>query len=128
MRINRTDLIEQLKQRIVQLEAAVAEENKKATGKVNTAEAEYITRTAVAWQEYAARIMQRVHGGQAVLDSDKPAVLQREGAFRLSKPVYKRAATGELKQLIRLLEASPDETVSLASLERAGFSLGKVLK
>jgi hypothetical protein len=128
MRIKRIELIEQLKQRIIQLEAAVAEDNKGATEKVKASEAEYITRTAPAWQEYAARIMQRVHGGQAVLDSDKPATLQREGAFRLSKPVYKRAATGELKQLIKLLEASPDETVSLASLERAGFSLGRVLK
>lgn len=128
MRNNRIELIEQLKQRVVQLEEEADEANRKAADKAAAEEAAYIARTAIAWQEYATRIIQRVHGGQAVLESDKPAALVREGALRLSKPIVKRAATGELKQLIRLLEGSPDETVSLASLDRAGFALGRVLK
>lgn len=127
-RINRLQLISLLNQRIAGLEQQQVADYEEAVQKEHDREEAYVKRTREAWTEYAACILQRVQADEAVRDDDKPGVLAREGSYRAQKPPLRVTGAGELKRLVGLLMASPDETVSLASLERAGFVLGRVLK
>lgn len=128
MRVDRIKLIHQVRARIKELQDQSLADYEAAVQKEREREEAYVQKHAADWQAYAARILQRVAAGQAVLDGDKPDGLLREGTFRMNTPQRKWPQVAELSRLLALLEASPDETVSVPSLERAGIAVGRALK
>lgn len=130
MRINRTELIDKLRKRVEELTAAADDKYAREGAEEEARREAYREKTKVEWMKLAERIRRRCTEGQAVLSEDVPDTLRQDGylGYRPRKVTRQPPATAELRRLIGLLEASPDETVSLVSLERAGFNLGRVLK
>lgn len=125
MRVDRIKLIHQVRARIKELQDQSLADYEAAVQKEREREEAYVQKHAADWTVYVQRIVQRVAAGQAVLDSDKPDGL---GTFRMNTPQRKWPQVAELSRLLALLEASPDETVSVPSLERAGIAVGRALK
>lgn len=130
MRANRLELIEKLKARAAELEKNADAEYAEALAKEDERARAYVKETQELWLDLAARIYTRTEVREPVLEEDIPVELRRMSRFGYRPAEVRRRppATAELRRLIGLLETSPDETVSLASLERAGFVLGRVLK
>jgi hypothetical protein len=130
VRVKRTELIEQLKELVQERTNAAQAEYEAALAKQAEAARKYEESTRMWWAEAMTTIKTRVMAKQPVLDTDIPEELRRMHGwgFRAAEVRRKVPQVGELTRLIRLLEASPDETVSVPSLERAGFSLGRVIK
>lgn len=130
MRVKRTEVIAQLKELVQERQNAADAEYEAALRKQADAATAYEQKTRMAWAELVATAKQRVANHQPVLESDIPEELRRLHGlgFRPAEVRRKVPQVGELTRLLRLLEASPDETVSVPSLERAGFSLGRVIK
>lgn len=131
MRINRTDLINHLNAEIANRQADYAARCAAADDKAKRAEADYVTKTGDAWREFARRVVAEVDHRHAVTVKAVPSELLMSGEYvRFFKAPDSRVTppnTAALRSLVAMLGHSPDETVSLASLERAGFVLGKVL-
>lgn len=134
MRINRLELIKQLNARIDALTQAAEDKYQQAIQAEHDREEAYFDKTGEAWRDFAGNILGALNAGRGVVAADVPEGLRGWGhgsgpeLFQPKVAKRERPAIGELARLIKLLEACPDETVSLASLERAGFVLGRVLK
>lgn len=128
MRVERIKLIQQLKARVTALVEASDARLAADQAAEDARREEYWDKTCKAWEELRQYIADCIERDTPPLAVDFPAALARDLGYR--RQVVKRVhpQVGELNRLVALLEASPDETVSVPSLERAGFTLGKVLK
>lgn len=131
MRINRLELLDILSKRIADADVDYVARLRAADNKAAEQRDEYITNTRAAWVEMGEVIARAVATGQAITRDDIPNALMDGGYLKVYRPKEQRVErpdTAQMRRLVTLLNASPDETVSLASLERAGFVLGRVVK
>jgi hypothetical protein len=130
MKFDRLELIKRLTETADAREAQAVRELDGALAKERARRAQYVADTTEAWSEFVLAVRRRLRKGEPIVEDDVPKELRPYGReLRLFRP----ADTGSLRRpeqlraLVRVLEASQDETVSLAEIQRNGFTLGKLL-
>lgn len=137
MKINRLELIQILKKRVEDAEAARDKTHREALTDYENAVEKYFTDTAKAWLDFSELIKRSVSNNTVtMLNRDsipKPLRTRFSGELRFfENKLPKKADMGEtesqLRRLIEILESSSDEQVSTYSLEKLGFPIGRVLR
>jgi hypothetical protein len=135
MMVGRARLIKVVRDEITRRENAVVARNERAQAQCRQAEQEYVDRTAMAWEELASMILTVNNMRRALTPEDIPQALlgDRRGVVH-SIPLFTPRRTdtdvanvAQLRLLVEVLETSDDEYVSTSSLQKEGFTLGKVL-
>lgn len=124
MRFHRQDLIVRVDAAIAARRQAVQESNAREAEQYAERLANYVESTRDAWRQLADTIRQRLRAGKPMLGGDIPRELRggwNHGVWTGQAPTLRAADTAALEQLRVLLEASVDDEVSMATLERMGF-------
>jgi hypothetical protein len=133
MKIRRTRLLELVDQQIARREKDQARRQAELIENENRSR-EKALRLAPAWDEFARRILDSVIDDKPVTMDLVPHELRAgySDSLRFFKPSRSGAESNDvaadLKALKLFLEATLDEDVNTTSLERQGFSLGRVLR
>lgn len=132
MKINRLRLLELVNQQIAYREKDQARRQAELV-ESDRRSREKALALGPAWEELARRILDAVIDDNPVTMSLVPHELRSgySDALRFFKPsrvAELNDAAADLKALKLFLEATLDENVNTTSLERQGFSLGKVLR
>lgn len=128
MKFTRTALIDRVKAEIARREQAAADLNTKTAAEHDKKRAEYVERTSDAWSRLATTIRARLRAGRPITGDDIPVELRdgwhggdRIDTWRGKGPAVQTANVDALTTLLHLLEATTDEEITTASLERVGF-------
>lgn len=123
------DLIASAEEEIVRRKAEVDEYNRDQESNLAAARDRHARQQAPHWAAFAQRIRLRGRQQKPVTLEDVPEELLRDD-WSAELKVWKRgdhvprvARVAELEQLILLLKAVTEETVSAAALERFGFKI-----
>lgn len=136
MKINRLTLIKKLEQMIVQHEEDMLRRKTEAYTRAGDAETRYMTDQAENWKQFADRIRLKLRKSQPITREDVPEGLSyggRSSSIDLFRPVtvvesdYIPRNQG-LVNLLAVLQASPDETISTSELARIGAPLRELMK
>lgn len=136
MKIKRQALIEIIERRLREIEDDREKRYVRAVKDWQTAENEYVERTANAWIDFSRTIQDKIGRGELLTQDDIPQMIKNTGTwpglkfFDSRKPISPTPHETEthLRRLVELLKNSTDIEVSTHALEKAGFPIGRVLK
>lgn len=134
MKVNRLELIEKVKGMIEALENGAAERRARDERQAETAFTRYMEEHGAEWAEFSRTVARRVRRGEPVIADDIPEGLRYgRGMVETFRPVTIRESDyvpriGHLRNLITILETSPDEYVSTAALDRMGAPIRELMR
>jgi hypothetical protein len=135
VKFNRTDLIARVQAEIARREQAAAEANAKAAAEHDKKLTEYVRRTSDAWSRLATTIRARIRAGRPITVDDIPVELRggwhggdRIDTWRSNGAAVQTANVDALTTLLHLLEATTEEEITTASLERVGFRTAELFR
>lgn len=129
MKIDRLEMIDKINAMIKNREEAASGRRAMALIEGEQQEKNYVAEHAEGWALFVRNIQKKMKSGRAVTVEDIPADLKsgygninvfRPNAFRESDYVPR---VGHLKNLLTILESSPDEFVTTNALVRMGAPL-----
>lgn len=136
MKINRLQMIATIERMVIEREEKALAQKMEALQKAATAESDYVHQHAGDWSKLADNIRRRNRLGQPIALADVPEGIQaRHGwdQIRVFKPIVVNDSeyvpdTRHLTNILAVLQACPDETISTSDLERLGAPLKALMR
>lgn len=136
MKINRTELIQILENHVKTAQYDRQRRHENAVREWEQSAEKHFARTNEAWYEFADVIRTKIAAGKNIVRTDVPKSI-KSGSYDLlffdntkRKPIEPTPTEQErqIMTLINMLKQTSDEHVSTYSIEKMGFSLGRILK
>lgn len=134
MKFQRIDLIDRVKARIVAEEQRASDATAKDRAEFEQKRQDYLDSTAAGWTRLADVIRRRVRENRPISAADIPHSLAnpnwsgRVKTFDATEPEAREPRTGELRQILAVLEACTDDEVTTTALERIGIKTNSIFR